>query len=33
MKTIIRLFQNLRARFARKAKPEMVQQELPLRYE
>jgi hypothetical protein len=33
MKAIIRLLQTLRARFTRKAKPEMVQQELPLRYE
>jgi hypothetical protein len=33
MKAIIRLLRTLRSRFTRKAKPEMVQQELPLRYE
>ena len=33
MKTILRLLRQLKARLGRKPKPEMVQQELPLRYE
>jgi hypothetical protein len=33
MKAIIRLFQSLKARLHRKRRQEMVQQELPLKYE